>query len=155
MSEEVRNPEVIDEKLTAEDYLKNLKALQDNTVSKDEYNRLVSENRKLADALANGLSYGEEAEEAEPVDVDALRKKLFDGPKYKNSLDFFKDFYALRDELIRQGKPDPTLGNNPEAFTRDNIEVFEDTANAVKECIEIADGDVEVFYSELKRRFKD
>ena len=58
MEDEVKTTQTEEQTpITADDYLTNLTALKNATVSKDEYERLKEENRKLADALANGLPY--------------------------------------------------------------------------------------------------
>lgn len=148
---ENENVVVEEEKITAEDYLANLQALKNNTVSKDEYNRLIAENKKLADALANGLPYENDVDKEEEVDIDALRQNFFD--KHKNSLQMAKDMLALRDAVIESGQPDPALGNNPETFTPDNMAEVERVMTAIREAVEAADGNNDVFYSELQRRF--
>lgn len=147
--------EVLEEKtpITADDYLANLSALKNATVSKDEYERLKEENRKLADALANGLPYEQEESEEEPVDIDAVRKRLFDNPKYNSDLEYFQDVLTLRTALMDDGKADPFLPFNPEYIPNEqdsNRAQF--IADEIQAAIDYAEGDPEVFRVELQRR---
>ena len=151
MSEETN---VQEEKITAEDYLANLQALKDSTVSKDEYNRLIAENKKLADALANGLPYGQEDDsEEEAVDVDALRKRLFVDHKYNSDVDYFTDVLALRKALMEDGKPDPFLPTNPEYIPNEaDSQRAQFIADEIQAALDYAEGDKEVFKVELQRK---
>lgn len=154
MEEEVKITEQTEQKITAEDYLNNLSALKNATVSKEEYTRLMEENKKLADALANGLPYEQKGDSEEPqVDVDALRKKLFVNPKYNSDLSFFSDLLTLRKTLMDSGSVDPFLPTNPEYVYNDaDAQRAQFIADEIQEAIDYADGDAEVFRVDLQRR---
>ena len=67
-----------DKKLTGneEDYIETIQKLKESTVSREDYDKLVADNKKLIETLAQGGSINTEKEE-EKVDVDALRKELY------------------------------------------------------------------------------
>lgn len=136
----------------AEDYLKSLDDLRKGTVKKEEYDKIVGENKKLLEALENGGGYMKE-NEAEKVDISDLRKKLFNKANYATDLAYFTDALALRDAILDGGDPDPFLPYNRDYNpTNEDIERAERIASELKECVEYANGDPLVFTSELQRR---
>lgn len=154
-NEEVKVTETQEQpQITAEDYLNNLSALKNSTVSKEEYARLMEENRKLADALANGLPYDKKDDSEEPkADIDALRQNLFVNHKYRSDLDFFTDLLTLRKALMDEGGVDPFLPTNPEYIPNDaDSERAQYIADEIQDAIDYADGDAEVFRVDLQRR---
>lgn len=154
MEEEKVLEQQTEQKITAEDYLNNLSALKNTTVSKEEYTRLMEENKKLADALANGLPYEQKGDtEEEKVDVDALRKNLFVNPKYNSDLEFFNDLLTLRKGIMEEGGVDPFLPTNPEYIPNEvDSERAQFIADEIQNAIDYAQGDKEVFRVELQRR---
>ena len=139
------------------DYIDQIKKLKENSVSKDDYNKLKADNKKLIDALANGTQMDVVESKVSAVDkINELRTKLFSKGSNLNNLDYCKTAVELRDALIENGDRDPFLpyGHNVVATDSDNV-----TANRVstilKECIDYADGDSDIFTNELQRRTVD
>ena len=156
MSEEEReqqNPDN-DPGMTASEYINQINNLRENTVSREEYERIKNDNRELAKALINGTGAnipGITKPEEKP-DLDDLRKKLFT-KKSKNDLEYFTNLLALRDGVMADGQPDPFLPINREfrATAQDKADA-ERIATQIKEAIEYADGDPAVFSNDLRRR---
>ena len=156
MSEEERelqNPDNEPE-MTAKEYINQIKDLKENTVSREEYERIKNDNKELAKALINGTGAnipGITKPEEKP-DLDDLRKKLFT-KKSKNDLEYFTNLLALRDGVMADGQPDPFLPINREfrATAQDEADA-ERIATQIKEAIEYADGDPAVFSNDLRRR---
>ena len=156
MSEEEReqqNPDN-DPEMTASEYINQINNLRENTVSREEYERIKNDNRELAKALINGTGAnipGITKPENKP-DLDDLRKKLFT-KKSKNDLEYFTNLLALRDGVMADGQPDPFLPVNREfrATAQDEADA-ERIATQIKEAIEYADGDPAVFSNDLRRR---
>ena len=156
MSEEEReqqNPENEPE-MTANEYINQINNLRENTVSREEYERIKNDNKELAKALINGTGAnipGITKPENKP-DLDDLRKKLFT-KKSKNDLEYFTNLLALRDGVMADGQPDPFLPINREfrATAQDEADA-ERIAMQIKEAIEYADGDPAVFSNDLRRR---
>lgn len=156
MSEEEReqqNPDN-DPEMTASEYINQINNLRENTVSREEYERIKNDNRELAKALINGTGAnipGITKPENKP-DLDDLRKKLFT-KKSKNDLEYFTNLLALRDGVMADGQPDPFLPINREfrATAQDEADA-ERIATQIKEAIEYADGDPAVFSNDLRRR---
>lgn len=156
MSEEEREQQNPDNEpeMTASEYISQINNLRENTVSREEYERIKNDNRELAKALINGTGAnipGITKPENKP-DLDDLRKKLFT-KKSKNDLEYFTNLLALRDGVMADGQPDPFLPINREfrATAQDEADA-ERIATQIKEAIEYADGDPAVFSNDLRRR---
>ena len=140
------------------DYIAQIKNLKENSVSKDDYNKLKADNKKLIDALANGTPIeGKVDTKIDAVEnINNLRKKLFSKGINLNNLEYCKTAIELRDALIENGERDPFLpfGHNVVTTDSDN-ETAERVATVMKECIDYADGDSDIFTNELQRRTVD
>ena len=140
------------------DYIDQIKRLKESSVSKDDYNKLKADNKKLIDALANGTPIDGKVEpKIDAVEkINELRKKLFGKGNNLNNLEYCKTAVELRDALIENGNRDPFLpfGHNVVTTESDN-ESAERVASVLKECIEYADGDSDIFTNELQRRSVD
>ena len=140
------------------DYIEQIKKLKESSVSKDDYNKLKADNKKLIDALANGTPINDKVESKVSAveNINNLRKKLFSKGSNLDNLEYCKTAVELRDALIENGDKDPFLpfGHNVVTTESDN-----ETANRVstilKECIDYADGDSDIFTNELQRRTVD
>lgn len=140
--------------MTANEYINQINNLRENTVSREEYERIKNDNKELAKALINGTGAnipGITKPENKP-DLDDLRKKLFT-KKSKNDLEYFTNLLALRDGVMADGQPDPFLPVNREfrATAQDEADA-ERIATQIKEAIEYANGDPAVFSNDLRRR---
>ena len=140
------------------DYIDQIKKLKESSVSKDDYNKLKADNKKLIDALANGTQIeGKVEPKIDAVEkINNLRKKLFSKGSNLNNLEYCKTAVELRDALIENGERDSFLpfGHNVVATDSDH-ETAERVANVMRECIDYADGDSDIFTNELQRRTVD
>ena len=140
------------------DYIAQIKNLKENSVSKEDYDKLRLDNKRLIDALANGTQINDKVEsKIDAVEnINNLRTKLFGKGNNLNNLEYCKTAVELRDALIENGERDPFLpfGHNVIA-TESDIESANRVATVMKECIEYADGDSDIFTNELQRRTVD
>ena len=138
-----------------QDYIDQIQKLKESTVSKEEYEKLVADNKKLIETLADGGKLDTDKPK-EKVDVDEIRKKLYSEDCQLSNLEYCKNTLKLRAALIEEGNPDPFLpaGKNI-APTAEDIECAERVAEVMQNCIEYADGDSELFTNELMRLTKD
>ena len=153
---EEENENVIVEDNT-NDYIDQIKKLKENSVSKDDYDKLRLDNKRLIDALANGTQMDVVESKVSAVDkINECRKKLFGKGNNLNNLDYCKTAVELRDALIEAGDRDPFLpfGHNVVA-TDSDYETANRVATVMKECIDYADGDSDIFTNELQRRTVD
>jgi hypothetical protein len=139
---------------TSEDYLSVIKDLKKNTVSKSSYDKLREENKQLLNSLVNGETI--EQEKPKEVDIDKLRKELFNEDANVNNLTFISKALELRSALIEKGEPDPFLPiGNRIAPTDEDILKASKVATILEECVEYSQGDSSVFTNELQRRMVD
>ena len=147
---EQRDEEMVD---SNEDYLAAIKELKQNTVDRAKYDKLKEENKKLLETVINGGEYSNGQEDSS-VDIDELRKNVFDNPDPTN-LEYVTNVLALRDALIEEGYEDPFVpqGSQIVASEQDRL-LAEKVANKLKEMVDKADGDPHVFRAEFNRYVK-
>ena len=136
-------------------YIEAIKEIKANSVSKQAYEKLKEENKQLLDSLINGKEI-ELPKQKEPVDIDKIRSKLFDEDRPLSNLEYVSNALKLRDELLERGERDPFLpyGQNISPTDEDIIKA-DRVATVMKECLEYAGGDSELFTNELMRRTND
>lgn len=140
------------------DYIKAINEMKQNSVSREQYEKLKGERDDLLNTLINGGQV-EMIDPSTKPSVDDLRKQLFSkdsADKGMTNLEFVTRSLELRDAIIESGGTDPFLpvGKGIE-LTRDDYEAAEFTAEQFRECIDIAQGNSEVFTAELMRRTVD
>ena len=140
------------------DYIEQIQKLKESSVSKDDYDKLRADNKRLIDALANGTQVEGvvEPKVSAVENINNLRKKLFSSESNLDNLEYCDTALQLRDALIEKGERDPFLpfGHNVIA-TDSDIETANRVATIMKECIDYADGDSDIFTNELQRRTVD
>ena len=143
---------------TTVDYIATINAMKQNSVSREQYEKLKNENKELLNTLINGGQV-EMIDPSNKPSISDLRKELFSkeaADKGMTNLEFVTKSLELRNAIIESGGTDPFLpvGKGIE-ITRDDYEAAEFTAQQFQECIDIAQGNSEVFTNELMRRTVD
>ena len=139
---------------TNQDYISALNEMKKNTVSKEAYDKLREDNKKLLDTIVSGQSL-EQTEVNKEVDVDALRKELFGKSRRDlSNLEYVDKALQLRKALMEKGEQDPFVmkagrTSSPEA---EDFKKAERGASVLQECVDIADGNDSVFDNEFQRR---
>lgn len=133
---------------------KALKEARENSVSKEEYEKLKEENKKLVSEIINGdgaVGNGQ-ANPPQKADIPALREKLYGSKASElSNLEFCKLTLELRDAVIDQEGYDPFLPHGAKIKPTDaDAERAEAVANTIRDCIERADGNSEVFTALLQ-----
>ena len=136
-----------------QDYLQQIQQLKDNMVSKDDYDALMAENRKLLTSIVNGSGISKEEKEEKEINIDDLRKDLYsEETSGMTNLDYVTKTLELRKAIIESGGRDPFL---PVGEKTPSTAFDEDKANnvaaALASCVEVADGDPQVFQREFVR----
>ena len=135
------------------DYMAQIKNLKENSVSKDDYNKLKADNKKLIDALANGTQVeGVVEPKVSAVEkINNLRKELFgSGSNSMNDLDMVSKMLELRKEIIDNGGTDPFLPKGHKVRITDNDkECANRVARVLTECVEDAEGSNRRFMSNV------
>lgn len=136
------------------DYISAINEIKQNSVSREAYDKLKADNKKLLDSLVNGKEI--EIENSKPVDVAELRSKLFNEDKTLSNLDYISTALQLREALLNQGEPDPFLPVGEKVVITDSdIEKAETVASVLQDMVDIADGNNVVFNQEYQRRVVD
>ena len=162
---ETTNIELQETKISSEetsndsvDYIEAIKEMKQNSVSREQYEKLKKENKELLDTLINGGQVNV-PDTASKKSIEEMRNELFSkeaADKGMTNLEFVEKSLELRDAIIESGGTDPFLpiGKGID-LTRDDYEAAEFTAEQFRECIDIAQGNSEVFTNELMRRTVD
>lgn len=149
MVEEI-NQQQINEKESDLDLLKKYKELQENSVSKEEYEKLVQEKKDIISSILNGTESS--SEKKDERSIDDIRKVLFSEKELSNR-EYVENALALREKVIAEGGNDPFLPYGSKiAPTYEDERAVENVVANLKECLEIAEGDDNVFNRELERR---
>ena len=132
---------------------KALKELRENSVSKEDYEKLQKENKELVAQIINGDGgAGNGQPTPEKVDIKALREELY-GPKGADlsNLDFWKKTLKLRNAVIEQEGYDPFLPHGSKIKpNEEDVERANAVAETVQKCIDDAKDNSEVFTALLQ-----
>ena len=147
----------IDETLNNEeeefDAIEEIKKLKENSVSKDEYDKLKKENSKLMKTLIEGGQI--QNNNTTTKSIPELRKELLCNENL-NNLQYCQKALELRDAIIADGGTDPFLPYGMKITpTREDIEAAERLADVLKNTIDYAQGDSQLFTAELQRVTRD
>ena len=124
------------------------------TITSEETSK--ADNKKRINALASGETIGSPESSNPEKNINELRSKLLKNGSNLNNLEYVKTAVDLRDALIAQGQRDPFLPYGEGVIpTAEDVECANRVANIYKECIDYADGDPDIFTSELQRRTVD
>ena len=134
-------------------YIDAIKSIKENSVSTEVYNQMKKERAELLNSIVTGTASFKPDEEPveEPVDISALREDIFNGDN--TNLQYVEKTLKLRNELIKRGERDPFLpwGKNINPTT-DDMDKADKVAAILQDCVDIADGDSQIFTRELQRR---
>ena len=142
------------EKETSEVALaKALKEARENSVSREEYEKVVKEKEQLVSEIIKGEGgAGNGQTTPEKVDIKALREELY-GPKGAdlNNLEVWTKTLKLRNAVIEQEGYDPFLPHGAKIKPSENdVERANAVADIVQQCIEKAGGNSEVITALLQ-----
>lgn len=136
---------------------KALKEARENSVSKEEFEKLQKENRELVNQIINGEGGAGNGQAKTPkteADIKALREKLY-GPKCSEltNLEFCDLTLQLRDAVIEVEGIDPFLPHGANIKPNDlDVERANAVAEVMRDCIKEANGDSGVFTALLQAR---
>lgn len=154
MNEESTNVSGTEMSEAETDYVAAIQELQNNSVSKTQYEKLRTENKKLLDALVSGQKI--DLPKEEKPDVDELRKKLFNKDANLSNLEYVDTALKLRNALIEKGERDPFLPVGDRVNeTAEMYDIAQRVADGLQECVDFAEGDSGIFTAQLQRITKD
>ena len=132
-------------------YIEAIKEMKANSVSKDAYKKLQEENKKLLESLIAGETIeAPKTSVEEKVDLNELRKHLDEA---ESPIDYCKTSLKLHEETLKQLGYNDYLPNGKKIRpTKEDEEKANLFIEQIKECIDYADGDDQLFIQELQRR---
>ena len=134
------------------DYLAAINELKQNSVNREDYNKLKAENKKLLDSIVNGTSV--EVQSQQRKSIEELRAAYL--KEDQTNLEYISNALKLREALISEGKPDPFLPIGEQILpTDEDVAAANKVASVLQECVDYAEGDSAVFTNELQRRLVD
>lgn len=144
-----------DENQEEQSYADIITEMRANTVPKDKYERLKTENEKLMRAFANGEQI--EVETPKKSDMNELRKALYtDDVQNISDLEMITKTLELRQAIMDQGGEDPFVPQGKKFMAEDSdYATAEKVADVLQQCVDYANGDNSVFITELQRRTAD
>lgn len=152
MNDETQTRETGETVVDNTDYIETIKTLKQNSVDRSKYDALKAENKKLLDSIVNGTEIAQPVEEKKSI--EELRANYLK-PEQSN-LEYITNALALREALMAEGKPDPFLPVGEQILpTDEDVSKANDVAAVLKECVDYAEGDSDVFTNELQRRLVD
>ena len=138
----------------SQDYIAEIQRLRESTVSIEQYQRLLEDNKRLIQSLASG-ERGEAEGASAGATLEELRKKL-SNPEDMTNLEYVTAALELREKVMETGGDDPFLPNGTHArATAADREAAERVAAVMKECVDAADGNDGVFTAQLMARTYD
>lgn len=141
-------------------YIDAIKEIKQNSVSKEKYDALVAENKKLVDALVNGEEIETEQEEELKPRLDYY--KAYKENEFNTDLDYWTNFLNLREATIKEYGKDPCVTGNyglsPEGERVEpaygEAETIDQQLGIIKDMITEADGDPTVFSTLMQAALK-
>lgn len=131
-------------------YLEQIKQLKENTVSKEMYDRVVAENKRMLSDYVNGTMNVENKE----VKVSLEDARLAYQKPGMNNLDQAKATLQLREKMMENGLGDPFLANGVDPTAQDVADA-QQVADFLQNCVELAQDDPAVFQAEFLRGLQD
>lgn len=133
-----------------------IQKLKSNTVSKEEYNKVLEENKRYMKALIEGEQIEFSGAETEKVDISELREKLFSPASELSNLDYVQTALKLREAIIDTEGRDIFVGSGSKLTPDTNdYETAQKVADSLQSCIDVAEGNSEIFTRELMRITSD
>lgn len=138
------------------DYIAAINEMKQNSVSKEQYNKLKNENKQLLDALVSNKQI-DIPEEKPKLSVADARKDFAQACENGcTHLEYFEKALALRTAVLESGGPDPFLPTGSKVQpTYEQIERQNVIHEGLQQMIDFADGDPGIFNAEYQRRVVD
>lgn len=151
MSEEIKEQDL--EQDDTNMYLEQIKEMKANSVSKQQYDKVLEENRNLLKSLVEGQTVSSTEDEVQPSrDIQEI---LTDFNNDTSNLDHIKLVMELHNKRLEQGINDfVPLGHNIQP-TDEDLASAKEVEDFLNDLIATADGDPVVFNNEYQRRVKD
>lgn len=127
-----------------QDYLATIQELKNTTVSREAYDKMRDENKKLLETIINGGQMEAPAENTN-IDYKAECAKLIDPNNKHTNLDYVKKALEIRNAGLKEGV-DMAMPFGPKAeYGENDAEIADFVANKLQELVDKADGNPSAF----------
>ena len=135
------------------EYIETIKKMKETTVPREDYLKLKEENKQLLNTILEGGEMEAAATTPQKRSADEIRADLFsEKAENMSNLDFAQAILELREAILDEGGIDPFVPQGNKIYAEDSdFAAADKVAEALKSCIEYADGNSEVFTNELMR----
>lgn len=137
---------------TTQMYLEQIKELKANSVNREEYNKLLEENRNLLKTIVDGGT-GESTEE--PEASRDIKEILTDFNSETSNLDHIKYVMELHNKRLEEGINDFVPQGHQISPSDEDIRDAKQVEDFLNDLIKTADGNADVFNNEYQRRVID
>lgn len=154
--EDQKEINVVENTDTSVDYIEALNELKAKSVDKEKYDALRAENKKLIDSIVNGQTSNLDSYHVQDKrTASEIRKDLFNNAEL-NNLEYCKKAVELRQAVLDEEGVDIFVASGHKLnASQEDYNTAERVAETLKQCIDYAQGDSEVFTNELMRRTND
>lgn len=126
-------------------YIETIKNLKQNSVAKEEYDKLLVQNKQLLETLVKGENVPKNETPVVMTDEE-LKKLIQKTTRDTTNLEYITTMLTIRKEMMAKGLEDPMA---PKVVNHTNDEKDYEKANKVAEflqnCVDEAQGDNETF----------
>lgn len=144
-----------------QDYLEAIQNLKDNTVSKEQYEKLRAENKKLLNAVLNDQKADNKEEPVETVeqlqnDLRKIKSELANAQeKGMSNLEFTSKALKYREKAMKLGLQDPFVPNTPTGPEENDFRSAERVAEVLQKCVDEAKGNPATFRNLFEQAVRD
>lgn len=159
--EEQKRDETKTDNEQEQDYLEAIKNLKDNTVSKEQYEKLRAENKKLLNAVLNDQKADKKEEPVETVeqlqnDLKAIKSELANAQeKGMSNLECTSKALRYREKAMKLGLQDPFVPNTPTGPEENDFRSAERVAEVLQKCVDEANGNPATFRNLFEQAVRD
>lgn len=144
--------EKVNDQQVENDYLDQIKKLKENTVSREEYDKLRKEHKKLLNDYVAG-NY-ENEENPEKRDIEVIKKELF--KRDISDVKYAELSLELRERVMEETGEDIFVGNNPmNPPTDEDYKKAQHVADVLQDAVDYSGGNNVKFIAELSTRIND
>lgn len=142
------------------EYIETIKRLKENSVSKEEYEKLKAENKQILNAYINDIK--PEAEEKKETveelqgDLSDLKKDLARAQEAgMSNLEYVSKALKYRETAMKLGLQDPFVPNSPLGPDDNDFKTAQKVADKLQECVDQANGNPAVFRNLFEQAVRD
>ena len=142
------------------DYIEAIKQLKENSVSKEQYEKVKEDNKKLLNAVLNGQTVEQEQkkESVEELqnDLRTLKKNLANAQESgMSNLEYVDKALRYRDKALALGLMDPFVPNSPLGPDDNDFQTAQKVADRLKEIVDQSEGNPAVFRNLFEQLVRD